>query len=88
VFEPAEAKRILDRLEFHYTPKHASWLNMAENELRVLQTQCLDRRIGEEATLRREVAAWEEERNAAKATVEWHFTTPLARVKLRRLYPS
>lgn len=88
VFEPAEARRLLPRLEFHYTPKHASWLNMAENELSVLHSQCLDRRIGDEATLQREVAAWEKTRNAAKATVEWHFTTALARVKLRRLYPS
>jgi len=88
VFEPTEAQRILNRLEFHYTPKHASWLDMAENELSVLHTKCLDRRIGEEATLRQEVAAWEEERNAAKVTVNWRFTTALARVKLRRLYPS
>jgi len=88
VFAPEEAKRILDRLEFHYTPKHASWLNMAEIEIGVLNTQCLDRRIGDETTLRQEVAAWEEDRNAAKATVDWRFTTTNARVKLERLYPS
>lgn len=88
VFAPEEAKRILDRLEFHYTPKHASWLNMAEIEIGVLNTQCLDRRIGDETTLRQEVAAWEEDRNAAKATVDWRFTTPNARVKLERLYPA
>ena len=83
-----EARRLLPRLEFHYTPKHASWLNMAENDLSALHSQCLDRRIGDEETLRKEVAVWEEERNAAKATVAWHFTTALARVKLKRLYPS
>jgi hypothetical protein len=87
-FPPQEAKRILERLEFHYTPKHASWLNMAEIELGVLNSQCLDRRIGEEATLQKEVAAWEEERNAAKATVNWRFTTTKARGTLKRLYPS
>jgi len=88
VFAPEEAKRILERLEFHYTPKHASWVNMAEIEIGVLNTQCLDRRIGDETTLRQEVAAWEEDRNAAKATVDWRFTTPNARVKLERLYPA
>lgn len=87
-FAPAEARRLLKRLDFHFTPKHASWLNMAENELSVLHSQCLDRRIGDEGTLRQEVEAWEKERNKAKATVEWHFTTALARVKLKRLYPS
>jgi transposase len=86
-FEPAEAKRIWDKLEFHYTPKHGSWLNMAEIELSVLSRQCLDRRIPDQATLRREVAAWEAERNAMQATVEWRFTTAGARIKLKHLYP-
>ena len=88
VFPPAEAKRILDRLEFHYTPKHGSWLNMAEIELSVLSRQCLDRRIPDPPTLEEEVAAWEHERNAKGATVDWRFTTADARIKLKRLYPS
>jgi len=86
-FEPAEAKRILDRLEFHYTPKHGSWLNMVEIEIGVLCQQCLDDRIPDEDTLRHEIAAWEAERNAQKATVNWQFTTIDARNKLKRLYP-
>jgi len=86
-FEPAEAKRILDKLELHYTPKHGSWLNMAEIELRVLNGQCLDRRIGDVRVVKRESAAWEAERNAAEATVDWRFTTADARIKLKRLYP-
>jgi hypothetical protein len=88
VFEPAEARRIIDRLEFVYTPKHASWLNMAELELSVLGRQCLDRRLPDRETLTREVAAWEAERNAAVVTVDWQFTTADARVKLKRLYQS
>ncbi len=88
VFAPAEAKRILDRLEFHYTPKHGSWLNMAEIELSVLSRQCLARRIPDTATLQQEVAAWEALRNAKGATVNWRFTTEDARIKLKRLYPS
>ncbi len=88
VFPPAEAKRILDRLEFHYTPKHGSWLNMAEIELSVLNRQCLDRRIPDETTLEQEVAAWEQARNEHQATVHWRFTTADARIKLKRLYPS
>ena len=88
VFEPAEAKRILDRLDFHYTPKHGSWLNMAEIELSVLSGQCLDQRIPDLSCLEHEVAAWETDRNAAKATVNWRFTTADARIKLKRLYPS
>ena len=88
VFPPTEAKRILDRLEFHYTPKHGSWLNMAEIELSVLNRQCLDRRIPDQPTLTAEVAAWEQTRNANGATVNWHFTTADARIKLKRLYPS
>jgi hypothetical protein len=85
-FEPTEAKRIWDKLEFHYTPKHGSWLNMAEIELSVLSRQCLDRRIPDQASLSREVAAWEAERNAMHATVKWRFTTD-ARIKRKHLYP-
>ena len=87
-FEPAEARRIARKLEFHYTPKHGSWLNMAEIELSVLQHQCLDRRIPDEATLKREIAAWEEQRNAEQATIDWRFSVTEARKKLKRLYPS
>lgn len=87
-FEPAEARRLLRRLEFHYTPKHGSWLNMAEIELSVFSRQCLDRRIGDEVTLTKEVAALERQRNAARATIEWQFTTRDARRKLAHLYPS
>lgn len=86
-FEPVEAKRILDRLEFHYTPKHGSWLNMVEIEIGVLCEQCLADRVPDEDTLRREIAAWEKERNDQQATVNWHFTTIDARNKLKRLYP-
>jgi DDE superfamily endonuclease len=88
VFAPAEAKRILDRLEFHHTPKHGSWLNMAEIELSVLSRQCLDQRIPDEACLEHQVAAWQDERNQAQATVHWRFTSADARIKLKRLYPS
>ena len=87
-FEPAEARRILSRLQFHYTPKHSSWLNMAEIELSVLSGQCLDQRIPDEVTLRHEIAAWQELRNEQRATVDWHFTTEKARIKLKRLYPE
>lgn len=87
-FEPHEAKRIWDRLEFHYTPKHGSWLNMAEIELSVLSRQCLDRRIPDQERLNREVAAWEERRNRAKTTIDWRFTTADARIKLKKLYPT
>lgn len=87
-FAPEEARRILRKLEFHYTPKHASWLNMAEIELSVLMRQCLDRRIPDEETLRREVKAYEARRNEARATIDWQFTCKDARVKLHRLYPS
>ena len=86
-FKPMEAKRIWDRLEFHYTPKHGSWLNMAEIELSVLSRQCLDRRIPDQDAVRHETAAWTERRNTAKATIEWQFTTVDARVKLKKLYP-
>ncbi len=87
-FEPAEARRIARRLEFHYTPKHGSWLNMAEIELSVLSQQCLDRRIPDQTTLCQEVAAWQGGRNTAGATVHWRFTTDDARIKLKKLYPS
>jgi hypothetical protein len=86
-FPPAEAKRIWDRLEFHHTPKHGSWLNIAEIELSVLARQCLARRLPDHATLAREVAAWVAERNAAAVTVDWQFTTADARIKLKHLYP-
>jgi len=87
-FVPAEARRIVRRLEFHYTPKHGSWLNMAEIEFSVLSRQCLDRRIPDEKTLKLELAALEDQRNRAGATVNWQFTSEDARVKLRRIYPS
>jgi hypothetical protein len=87
-FEPAEAKRIADRIEIHYTPKHGSWLNMAEIELSVLGRQCLDRRLPDIETLTTEVVAWEQSRNTAEVTVNWHFTTEDARIKLKKLYPS
>lgn len=87
-FAPEEARRILRKLEFHYTPKHGSWLNIAEIELSVFSRQCLDRRIGDEQTLKREVKKLEDERNAACARIEWRFTTEDARRKLHRLYPS
>jgi hypothetical protein len=87
-FPPEEAKRIWDRLEFHYTPKHGSWLNMAEIELSVLSRQCLDRRIPDQPTLITEVAAWESRRNDSGATIHWRFTTADARIKLHKLYPS
>jgi len=87
-FPPAEAKRLADKLEIHYTPKHGSWLNMAEIELGVLAAQCLDRRLPDRATLEGEVVAWEAARNAATKTIAWRFTTADARIKLRHLYPS
>ncbi len=88
VFEPAEAKRILDHLEFHYTPKHGSWLNMAEIELSVLDRQCLDQYIASTVILRQETRAWEIDRNNSGATVDWRFTSADARIKLKKLYPS
>jgi transposase len=87
-FEPAEAKRIRDRLEIHYTPKHGSWLNVAECEFSVLSRQCTGRRIPDEQALINAVAAWEEDRNARPARVDWQFTTDDARVKLKHLYPK
>jgi hypothetical protein len=86
-FEPAEAKRLTDKLELHFTPKHGSWLNMAEIELGILAGQCLDRRLPDRATLEREVEAWVAERNAAIRTITWRFTTDDARIKLEHLYP-
>lgn len=88
VFPPAEARRIARKLEFHHTPKHGSWLNMVEIEFSVLSRQCLDRRIPTILTVQREAAAWEAERNAAEASVQWQFTTSRAREKLERLYPD
>ncbi len=87
-FEPAEARRLAAKLEWHYTPKHGSWLNVAEIELSVLSRQCLDQRIPDIATLRDQVLAWERDRNAAVARVDWRFTATDARVKLKRLYPT
>jgi hypothetical protein len=86
-FPPAEAKQLLSRLEFHYTPKHGSWLNIAETELSALSGQCLDRRIDEVDFLIREVGAWESDRNRREAKVRWRFTTEDARIKLEKLYP-
>jgi transposase len=87
-FEPAEARRILRKLEFHFTPKHASWLNMAEIEIGVMIRQCLDRRIGDKDTLTNEIEAWKQRRNAAGETIRWMFTVEQARKKLRRAYRS
>ncbi len=87
-FDPSEARRLLARLEFHYTPKHGSWLNMAEIEIAMLSKQCLDRRLPDEAQLRTEVAVWQDRRNAQQATVHWQFTTADARTKLKHLYPT
>ncbi len=87
-FPAPEAHRILQRLEFHYTPKHASWLNMVEIEIGVLRGQCLDRRIADRETLNAEIAAWQQQRNASGARINWKFTTPKARVKLARTYPT
>ncbi len=87
-FEPVEAKRILDRFEFVYTPKHGSWLNMAEIELNVLNNQCLGRRIGKIEEVKDEVKAWEQARNGFDKKINWQFTTDKARIKLKRLYPS
>ena len=87
-FEPAEARRIAERLEIHYTPKHGSWLNMAEIELAVLARQCLDRRIPDQETLGKETQAWQDQRNRESVRANWRFTTQDARIKLRSLYPS
>jgi len=87
-FAPAEARRILSKLELHYTPVHGSWLNMAEIELSALARQCLSRRIGTREELDQEVQAWQDRRNNEVITVTWRFTTADARIKLKRLYPS
>lgn len=86
-FEPDEARRLINRFEFHYTPKHGSWLNMAEIELGVLIRQCLSRRIADKARLETEVRAWQKDRNAKVVKVDWRFTTADARIKLKYLYP-
>jgi len=87
-FKPAEARRLLDRLEIHYTPKHGSWLNIAEIELRILIDQCLNRRIPDKQTLKHEVNQWQKQRNFVEAKVDWRFATDDARIKLKRLYPT
>lgn len=87
-FSPAEARRILDKIEFHYTPKHGSWLNMAETEINLMNSQCLNRRLDNQSLIATEVAAWEKKRNLAKARIHWTFTLAAARQKLRKLYPS
>jgi hypothetical protein len=87
-FPPQEARRLLNRLEIHYTPKHGSWLNIAETELSALTIQCLDRRIPDLQTLHQETKAWEQKRNAGQKSVDWQFTTDDARIKLKRLYPQ
>ena len=87
-FPPTEARRLVERFEWHYTPKHGSWLDMAESELSVLSSQCLDRRIPDQRVLKDEVAAWEADRNSKHVKANWQFTTADARVKLRRLYPA
>ena len=87
-FPPEEARRLSERLDIHHTPKHGSWLNMAEIELSVLKGQCLDRRIADMETMQAEVAAWEKDRNNSLKKIDWQFTTPDARIKLKRLYPK
>lgn len=87
-FPPDEARRLIARLEIHFTPKHGSWLNMAETELSTLTKQCLNRRIPDKETLATEVTAWEHSRNTDRCRVDWQFTTHDARIKLKRLYPS
>jgi hypothetical protein len=88
VFEPSEARRLVERFEFHYTPKHGSWLNMAEIELSALVRQCLDRRIPDKERMIQEVKAWQDQRNSEVVKVHWQFTTADARVKLKSLYPK
>ncbi len=87
-FDPAEARRIAEKLEIHYTPKHGSWLNMVESELAVLASQCLDRRIPSQDVLKHETGAWQTQRNHDAVSTHWRFTTEDARIKLRSLYPS
>lgn len=88
VFPPQEARRILDYLEFHYTPKHGSWLNQVEIEISVLSRQCLERRLSDLETLHQEIPAWEKQRNQQKAKIDWRFAASDARIKFQRLYPS
>ncbi|MGH9915939.1 MAG: IS630 family transposase [Pyrinomonadaceae bacterium] len=87
-FPPAEARRLVERFAWHYSPKHGSWLNMAESELGVLSNQCLDRRIADQTILSKEIAAWQKDRNKHHAKADWQFTTADARVKLKHLYPT
>jgi hypothetical protein len=87
-FPAAEARRLVERFEWHYTPKHGSWLDLAESELGVLTSQCLDRRIADKQTLVEEIAAWERDRNANHTKANWHFSTSNARIKLKHLYPA
>jgi hypothetical protein len=87
-FPPEQARRLLDKIEWHYTPKHGSWLNMAETEIRIMNGQCLDRRMESQSLIAKEVAAWESKRNAVEAHIHWTFTLAAARRKLRKLYPS
>ena len=87
-FRPQEARRILDKIEWHYTPKHGSWVNMAETEIGIMNRQCLDRRLDSQEKIAAEVAAWESKRNTRKARIHWNFTLAVARQKLRKLYPS
>ena len=87
-FEPEEAKRLVDKFEFHYTPKHGSWLNMAEIELSILSRQCLNRRLANQEILKSEIKKWQDKRNNEEHKINWRFTTTDARIKLRKLYPS
>ena len=87
-FPPAEARRLLERIEFHYTPKHGSWVNMAETEIRIMNGQCLDRRLDSQSAIAKEVASWEARRNTQQARIHWTFTLAAARRRLRKLYPS
>ena len=87
-FPPAEARRLVERFEWHYSPKHGSWLNMAESELAVLSNQCLDRRLPDQKALRSEIAAWEKDRNKHHTKANWQFTAKNARIKLKHLYPT
>ena len=87
-FAPEEARRILNKIDFNYTPKHGSWLNMAETEINIMNSQCLDRRLDSQPLIATEVAAWEKKRNIAEARIHWTFTLAAARRKLRKVYPS
>ena len=87
-FAPEVARRLLDRIEFHYTPKHGSWVNRAETEINIMKGQCLDRRLESQTLLAQEVAAWEKRRNEEKAKIHWTFTVAAARMKMKKCYPS